>query len=64
MNLVTQDKKLKLEDVETPHTLGEDSYILLEYINPVEVGTDISLPEVELRKPRNLFLCVSEDRED
>ena len=34
------------------------------YIDPVEVGTDINLTEVELRKPRNLFVCVSEDRED
>jgi hypothetical protein len=42
----------------------ETEYILFEYIDPTEVGVDISLPEVELRKPRNLFLCVSEERED
>ena len=40
------------------------SYILFEYIDPAEVGADISLAEVELRKPRNLFVCVSEERED
>ena len=40
------------------------SYILFEYIDPVEVGADISLAEVELRKRRNLFVCVREDRED
>ena len=40
------------------------SYILFEYIDPDEVGADISLAEVELRKPRNLFVCVSEERED
>ena len=40
------------------------SYILFEYIDPVEVGADISLVEVELWKPRNLFVCVSEERED
>ena len=40
------------------------SYILFEYIDPTEVGTDIRLPEVEFRKPRNLFVCVSEERED
>ena len=38
------------------------SYILFEYIDPAEVGADIR--EVELRKPRNLFVCVSEERED
>ena len=37
---------------------------LFEYVDPTEVGTEISLPEVEFRKPRNLFVCVSEDRED
>ena len=40
------------------------SYILFEYIDPSEVGADISLPEVEWRKPRNLFVCVIEERED
>jgi hypothetical protein len=40
------------------------SYILFEYIDPAEVGADSSLAEVELRKPRNLFVCVSEERED
>ena len=40
------------------------SYILFEYIDPTEVGVDINLAEVELRKPRNLFVCVSADRED
>ena len=25
---------------------------------------DINLPEVEFRKPRNLFVCVSEEGED
>ena len=41
------------------------SYILFEYIDPTEVGTDIILAaEVEFRKPRNLFVCVSEERED
>ena len=40
------------------------SYILFEYIDPTEVGEDISLAEVEFRKPRNLFVCVSEERED
>ena len=38
--------------------------ILFEYIDPDEVGEDISLPEVELWKPRNLFVCVSEECED
>ena len=59
-----KDKELKLEDVKAPHTLGSASYILFEYIDPVEVGSDISLAEVELRKPRNLFVCVSDERED
>jgi hypothetical protein len=40
------------------------SYILFEYIDPTEVGADISLAEVELRKPRNLFVCVSEERDE
>ena len=40
------------------------SYILFEYIDPTEVGTDISLAEVELWKPRNLCECVIKDRED
>ena len=31
------------------------SYILFEYIDPAEVGADIRLAEVELRKPRNLL---------
>ena len=34
------------------------------YIDPTEVGTGMSLVEVELWKPRNLFVCVSEERED
>ena len=34
------------------------------YIDPTEVGADINLPEVEFRKPRNLFVCVNEERED
>jgi hypothetical protein len=34
------------------------SYILFEYIDPAEVGADISLAEVELRKPRNIFFKV------
>ena len=55
---------MKLEDVKAPHTLGWASYILFEYIDPAEVGEDISLAEVCLRKPRNLFVCVSEDCED
>jgi hypothetical protein len=38
--------------------------MLFEYIDPTEVGADISLVEVELWKPRNLFVCVSEERED
>ena len=38
--------------------------IIIEYIDPDEVGADISLVEVELQKPRNLCVCVSEDRED
>jgi hypothetical protein len=37
---------------------------LFEYIDPTEVGTDISLAEVELWKLRNLFVCVSEEHED
>ena len=40
------------------------SYILFEYIDPSEVGSDISLAEVELRKPRNQFVCVNEECED
>ena len=59
-----KDNNLTLEDVETPHTLGGSSYILFEYIDPTEVEVVISLPEVELRKPRNPFVCVSEERED
>ena len=35
---VMKDKKLKLEDVEDPHTLGGAWYILFEYIDPAEVG--------------------------
>ena len=38
--------------------------IIIDYIDPTEVGADISLAEVELRKTRNLFVCVSEERED
>ena len=52
-----KDKELNLEDVKTPHTLGLESYILFEYIDPTDVGADISLVEVELWKPRNLFVC-------
>ena len=59
-----KDKEVNLEDVKAPHTLGWSSYILFEYIDPVEVGADINLVEVELRKPRNLFVCVNEERED
>ena len=58
---------MKLEEVKTPHTLGGASYILFEYIDPTEVGADINLTmsaEVELRKPRNLFVCVREEPED
>ena len=55
---------MKIEDVKVPHTLGWTSYILFEYIDPAEVGAHISLPEVELWKPRNLFVCVIEERED
>ena len=40
------------------------SYILFEYIDPTEVRSDNSLVEVEWRKPRNLFVCVSEELED
>ena len=36
----------------------------VEYIDSAEVGADITLAEVELRKPRNLFVCVSEESED
>jgi len=43
---IMKDKELKLEDVKTPHTLGWTSYILFEYIDPTEVGADISLPEL------------------
>jgi hypothetical protein len=59
-----KDKDLKFEDVKAPHTLGWASYILFEYIDPSEVGADISLAEVWLRKPRNLFVCVNEECED
>ena len=59
-----KDKELKLEDVKAPSHTRLRSYILFEYIDPAEVGADISLAEVELRKPRNLFVCVSEERED
>ena len=34
------------------------------YIDPTEVGENTNLAEVELRKPRNLFVCVREERED
>ena len=30
------DKELKLEEVQTPHTLGGSSYILSPYINSVK----------------------------
>ena len=53
---VMKDKKLKLEDVEVPHTLGEAWYILFEYIDPTEVRSDINLAEVEFRKPRTLLV--------
>ncbi len=46
---------MKFEDVKAPHTLGWGSYILFEYIDPTEVGADINLVEVELRKQMNLF---------
>ena len=42
-----KDNKMKLEDVEVPHTLGGASYILFEYIDPTKVGTVIRLVEVE-----------------
>ena len=42
----------------------DTSDILFEYIDPTEVRVVISLSEVELWKPRNLFVCVSEERED
>ena len=59
-----KDKEMRLEDVKAPHTLGWASSILFEYIDPTEVRADNSLAEVELRKPRNLFVCVREERED
>ena len=59
-----KDEELKLEDVKDPHTLCWVSYILFEYIDPTEVGSDTSLAEVELWKPKNLFVCVSEESED
>ena len=61
---IMKDKEMKLDDVECPHTLCGSWYILFEYIDPVEVGPDIRLVEVKLRKLRNLFVCVSEERED
>jgi hypothetical protein len=62
MGVSIKDKELKLEDIEVPHTLGGASYIRFRYIDLAEGGK--SLAEVELRKPRNLFECVSEERED
>jgi len=56
-----KDKELKLEDVKAPHTLGCASYILFEYIDPAEVGADITLAEVELRKPRNSHATLLTD---
>ncbi len=43
-----KDKEMYLEDVKSPHTQGWTSYTLFEYIDPTEVESDISLPEVEL----------------
>ena len=57
-----KDKDPKLEDIKVPHT--GLSIIHTIYIDPAEVGADISLVEAELRKPRNLFVCVREERED
>jgi hypothetical protein len=51
-----------VEDAEAPHILGGAAYILFRYMDLAEVGQ--SLAEVELWKPRNLFVCVSEERED
>ena len=36
----------------------------VEYIDHTELGSDIRHAEVQLRKPRNLFVCVSEEREE
>ena len=44
-----KDKELKLEDVEAPHTLGGESYILFKYIDLAEIC--IRLAKVKLRKP-------------
>ena len=57
-----KDNELKLEDIEARHKLGGALYILFRYIDLAEGGE--SLAEVELRKPRNLFVCVCEERED
>jgi hypothetical protein len=35
---VMKDKELKLEDIEAPHTLGGESYILFRYIDLAEGG--------------------------
>ena len=34
---VLKDKDLKFEDVEDPHTLGGESYILFKYIDLTEI---------------------------
>ena len=52
---------MKIEDVETPHTLGGTWYILFEYIDPAEVEAGINLAEVELQKPRNLLSEVKRE---
>jgi hypothetical protein len=45
-----RDKELKLEDIETPHTLGGTSCILFRCIDITEGGK--SLAEVELLKEK------------
>ena len=64
VSVLWRTKSWSLRKSRPHHTLCWASYTLFEYIDPAEVGADISLAEVELRKPRNLFVCVSEERED
>jgi hypothetical protein len=51
-----KDKKLNLEEVKVPHTLGGESYILSLYISSVkEVVFHL---EIELYKPRRYSSLV------
>ena len=57
-----KDKELKFEEVKTPHTLGEASYILSVYIHFTKEV--VKHWEVQLYKPRRYISFVSDSVRD